>query len=362
MLTIKDIGRLLVESKPQQALEALRDWAQVNLPDKTSDVELQLSRVNLTLQTFAKGLMSATDYQTNLLQINSGVLFLLEECKKESSQENDNTSPTLHEYHAYTCDRVEHSDSFRSIFDLTPQALQFFFLYGGDMQSHEGLFRRIAYDLEGRLLDYLNPELETRTKALQLEMTFEFSRQLTHYKQNILRSFFSMLGLLPNEHEPLLDRNIAYALEKSPRIKGLKNSDYVCVYLHISQYDWDPELTPEAARWFIKTFCNCALPKDAPRIVVFFAIEYDEEDEDIKAEIKAALATAETLQALPELGMVEKRDIGQWLERYKQLSPNSRSRKELLKTTFGSEREFYMEDVELELKKLIDNFNNQLIS
>ena len=67
------------------------------------------------------------------------------------------------------------------------------------------------------------------------------------------------------------------------------------------------------------------------------------------------------MQALPELGMVEKRDIGQWLERYKQLSPNSRSRKELMKTAFGPESEYYMEDVELELKKIIDNFNNQQI-
>jgi len=362
MLAINDIGRLLVEGKPQQALEALRDWAQKHLPDKTTEVELQLSRVNLTLQTFNKGLMTMPDYQANLLQINNGVLFLLEECKKESQGTSDNTSPTLHEYHAYTCDRVEHSDTFRTSFDLTPKPIQFFFLYGGDMQSHEGLFRRIAYDLEGRLLDYLNPELDTRTKALQLELTFEFSRQLPHYKQNILRSFFSMLGLPPNEHEALLERDLAYVVDRSPRIQGMKASDYVCVYLHISQYDWDSKLTPEAARWFIKTFCNCELPKDTPRIVIFFAIEYDEEDEDIRSEVKAALETAEILQALPELGMVEKRDIGQWLERYKQLSPNSRARKEILKTAFGTESEFYMEDVELELKKLIDNFNNQLIS
>ncbi|MEZ4985093.1 MAG: hypothetical protein R2795_08680 [Saprospiraceae bacterium] len=96
----------------------------------------------------------------------------------------------MHDYHAYTCDRVEHSDSFRQYFQQQQEAVQFYFLYGGDLQSHEGLFRRIAYDLEGRLQDYLNPALQTHIAAIQMEMTFEFSRQLEHYQQNILRSFF----------------------------------------------------------------------------------------------------------------------------------------------------------------------------
>jgi len=361
MQALQEIGRLLVEGKPDQALEKLRVWARVHLPEKVSDIELQLSRINMTMQTFTKGLMTMPDYQANVLQINNGILLLLEECKAESTQGTASSLPTLHEYHAYTCDRIEHSDTFRNAFDQATEPVQFFFIYGGDMQSHEGLFRRIAYDVEGRLLDYLNPDLDNKTKALQLEMTFEFSRQLPHYKQNILRSFFSMLGLPPNEHEALLERKLDYVLERSPRTQTLKQSDYICIYLHISQYDWDPHLTPEAARWFVNEFCNCTLPIDSPRILVFFAIEYDEEDEAIKKEVKEALKTAQKLHILPELGMVEKRDLGQWLEKYKQLSPNSRARKEILNTAFGTEREFYMEDVELELKKIIDNFNNQQI-
>lgn len=361
MQALQEIGRLLVESKPDQALEKLRVWAKVHLPDKVTDIELQLSRINMAMQTFTKGLMTMPDYQANVLQINNGILLLLEECKAESAQGASRSLATLHEYHAYTCDRTEHNDTFRTAFDQTAESIQFFFIYGGDMQSHEGLFRRIAYGLEGKLLDYLNPGLENKTKALQLEMTFEFSRQLAHYKQNILRSFFSMLGLPPNEHEALLERKLDYALEHSPRTQALKQNDYICIYLHISQYDWDPHLTPEVARWFINEFCDCTLAVQSPRILVFFAIEYDEADEDIKNEITEALKVAEKLHVLPELGMVEKRDLGQWLEKYKQLSPNSRARKEILKTAFGAERMYYMEDVELELKKIIDNYNNQQI-
>lgn len=351
-----------MESKPLPALEKLLAWAKQHLPSMVNTIELQFARVNLVVQNFQKGLMTMPDYQTNLLQINNGILYLLDECQKGAPPANISAKgPTLHEYHSYTCDRVEQKDSFRKFFADQDQAVQFYFLYGGDLQSHEGLFRRIAYDLEGRLQDYLNPELQTSIQAIQLEMTFEFSRQLDHYKQNILRSLFSMLSLPPNEHEPLLVKDLSYVLQQSPRLRNLKPTDYICTYLHISQYDWDPELTPAATRWFINEFCNRGELTTTTPVLFFLAIEYDETDAALRQEVVAALETAESLRPLPELGMVHQRDIGRWLERYKQVSPNSRSRRDLLKNIFGSSPEHYMEDVELELKKIIDQYNNNIV-
>ena len=364
MFQLQEIGRLLVESKPREALEALLVWAREHLPEKVTDIELQLSRVNLTIQTFTQGLMPMADYQANLLQINNGVLQLLKECK-EAIESDDGSSAqpvnALHEYHAYTCDRVAHNDKFRQVYAQGRRPVQFYYLYGGDMQSHEGFFRRVSYDLEGRLQDYLNPDIAPNCQAIQLEMTFEFSRQLDLYQQNVLRSFFSMLGLSPNEHEPLLEKNLGFTLEKSPRLEGLTAKDFVCVYLHISQYDWDKEITPEAARWFIDTFCQGDLPAETPTILVFFAIEYDEEDEDVRTEVMEAIQQSDRVGVLPELNMVEKRDVGRWLERYKQLAPNSRARKEMLKQITGGESSYYMEEVELELKKIIDQYNNRIV-
>lgn len=362
MQELQFIGQLLLEGKPADALEALLKWVRANLPDRRSDVELQLSRVNLVLQNFNQGLMTLPDYQTQLIQINKGILFLLDECKSAAAATlNIGKGPALHEYHAYTCDRIDQSDTFRQFFGRQPEPVQFYFLYGGDLQSHEGLFRRIAYDLEGRLQDYLNPTLQIDTQALQMEMTFEFSRQQAQYQQNILRSFFSMMGLSANEHEPLLDKNLSYVLARSPRVQQLKATDYICLYLHISQYDWDKELTPEAARWFIHTFCEGGQVATPVPILTFLAIEYDEADAQIRSEVVEALTKAEKLQPLPELGMVEQRDVGQWLERYKQLSPNTRTRRELLKETFGTANLHYMEDVELALKKIIDQYNNNIL-
>ncbi|MEM1214220.1 MAG: hypothetical protein AAGJ82_00945 [Bacteroidota bacterium] len=364
MSPLAQARKFVAEGKPLEALAAFKRWAQEHLPSMVSDVELQQARVNMLVDNFRKGLTSMADYNTSLLQINNGILFLLDEAVKKAPPTNLSTgqrNPPLHEYHAYTCDRIEQNDRFRECYGKAATPVQFYFLYGGDLQSHEGFFRRISYDLEGRLQDYLNPNLALSSQAVQLEMTFEFSRQLAHYKQNILRSFFSMLGLPPNEHEPLLEKDLSYVLERSPRLKNLQATDYICVYLHISQYDWDPEVTPDGTRWFINEFCQKGnLPTPAP-LLFFLAIEYDEEDAALREEVLQVLQTAETLQPLPELGMVTTRDIGGWLERYKQLSPNSRTRRELLKTTFP-ERENYMEDVELAFKKIIDQYNNNLLS
>ncbi|MEO0723250.1 MAG: hypothetical protein AAFZ63_01830 [Bacteroidota bacterium] len=362
MLELQQVGQLIMESKPLPALEQLLAWAKQHLPSITNDIELQFARVNLVVKEFQQGLMTMSEYQTNLLQINKGILFLLEECKKSAPAANiGDSGPTLHEYHAYTCDRVEQKDSFRDFFAAQKNPVQFYFLYGGDLQSHEGLFRRIAYDLEGRLQDYLNPELQTSIQAVQMEMTFEFSRQLDHYQQNILRSFFSMMGLPPNEHEPLLEKDLKYILERSPRTQQLKPTDYICAYLHISQYDWDEELTPAATRWFIDEFCKKGEIASATTFLFFLAIEYDETDDVIRQQVVSALDSAASLRPLPELGMVHQRDIGRWLERYKHLSPNSRTRRNLLRDTFGGTSEHYMEDVELELKKIIDQYNNNIV-
>ncbi len=351
-----------MESKPLPALEKLLAWAKQHAPSLTNGIELQFARVNLVVQNFQQGLMTMPEYQTNLLQINNGILFLLDECKKVAPAANiSSAGPTLHEYHAYTCDRVEQKDTFRKYFSEQDNPVQFYFLYGGDLQSHEGMFRRLAYDLEGRLQDYLNPELQTSIQAVQLEMTFEFSRQLDHYKQNILRSLFSTVGLPPNEHEPLMEKDLTYVLERSPRLLNLKPTDFVCTYLHISQYDWDAALTPAAASWFINEFCHKGQIQSATTVLFFLAIEYDETDEEIRKQVVEALDAAESLRPLPELGMVHQRDIGRWLERYKQTSPNSRSRRELLRNVFGSATEHYMEDVELELKKIIDQYNNNIV-
>ena len=359
MPELSDVRKLLEENKLKEALEILKMWTSSHIPEKQRDVELQLARVSMAVQAFTKGIKPMAEYDAERLKITDTALMLVEECEREKDGEKASIHTSgLSEYHAYTCDRVDHSDAFRQTFGQSTENPQYFSLYGGDMQSHEGFFRRMSYDLEGSLQNYLNAELTSTSQALQLEVTFESSKQLDIYKQNVLKSLFSTFGLSANEHEPLMSKDLPYVLERSPRTTGLKSTDYICIYIHISEYDWDAQLTPEAASWFVKEFCGAPLPDDTTPVLVFFAVEYDEDDEKIRGEVQSTILEIEKIKALPELDMVSKRDIGQWLERYKQVAVNTKARKQILKEVFGQTEEHYMEDVEIELKKIIDQYNN----
>lgn len=358
--TLKEINQYLIEGKTDKALETMRLWAQANAPDQLTEIDLQSSRLNTDKADYLRGTVTLEEHRVTLQRINEALLQLINQIKQTATPPEG--AESLHDYHRYTCDRVEQNDTFERVFGQQKvNRAQFYYLYGGDLQSHEGMFRRIAYNLEGRLLDYLNPELTTSCKSLQVELTFDFSQQIDIYKENIVKSLFAAMSIPVNDHEPLLDRNLLYVVERSPKLQGLCEKDFVCIYLHISQYDWDPKLTPVAATWFIKTFCQPELPAESPQFLLFFAIEYDETDEELRKEVEAAIAQSEQVQALPELTMVHLRDIGRWMEKYKKIAPNSRDRKALMDQHFGSGDEHYMEDVELALQQIIDAFNKQYI-
>ena len=138
-------------------------------------------------------------------------------------------------------------------------------------------------------------------------------------------------------------------------------NDFVCTFLSISQWDWDKEITPVAVRWFIREFCITSLPANSPKFLFFFAIMYEEEDLELQEEIKEVLQTAEHIIVLPELNMVQFKDIARWLEKYKKIAPSSRDRNQMLKdlkAEMNGKSQLYMEDVENTLLKWIDEFND----
>lgn len=363
---LQEIREAVERGKTKDALTGLLEWTRTHLPGRRNDATLLNSQFGELGQQFIQGTVTMEEYQVQQARINVRVLQLIDLMEGEWRTDTDDrpaaAQPTLHEYHSYTCDRVDHNDQFQlNLASRAQQRTQFYYLYGGEMQSPEGFFKRVSYHLEGRLLDYLNPGLSSSCRVERLRMTFEFSRQPELYRQNILRSFFAMLGLNPNEHEPLLDRTLAYCLERSPLLSDLGPDDYVCLYLNISQYEWDPQLTPGAARWFIRQFCGGQLSEQQPACLFFFGINYEDDNTTVREQVRQAIAESDDVVTLPEFDMVYRRDIGQWLQRYRQLAPQPRERNELLKNTFGDAEEHYMADVEVELRRIIDNYNNQLL-
>ena len=95
---------------------------------------------------------------------------------------------------------------------------------------------------------------------------------------------------------------------------------------------------------------------------------YEEDDGPVEQEIRQAIDQSEHIKELPELNMVDLSDVDQWLFKYK-IASRGRARKQLLKEHFlnnpdlevenRQNRKFYMEDVELELQKIIDRYNEE---
>lgn len=291
-------------------------------------------------------------------QINNSLLKLIDDIQESDLADEQPSLIPIHYYHQYTCDRVEQSDCFREFYNQKKEKkLHYYYIYGLDVQSHRGLFRRLSYGLEGRLEDYLNPELETSITSLKIDLTFETSNNLDFYKENVLKSFFAGCNIPVNEQEPLLEKTLVDTLAQSPSLKGLTSEDFVSVFMGISEWDWDIEVTPQIVKWFIYTFCGDNLPATAPTFIFFFGIIYEEDDSEVEEEIRTVIDKSTTIEALPELNMVELRDIKKWFAKYKNLTASARERKELIAQHFGHAKEFEMEEVEIKLQQIIDEYN-----
>lgn len=318
---------------------------------------------NSALQEWLGGRQRKEEADLVINRVREAVLVLIDGLAPGDLKEDGSAKTGLGDYHAHTCDRVDQSDHFNKIFaERKENKTHFHYLYGLDLQSHRGIFKRIAFDLEGRLSDYLNQGMDTGVRSLQVELTFDVSRDLEVYKQNILKNFFAALNVRVNEQEPLTQKDITWLREHSPLLKNLGGQDYVCIFVGISEWDWDKDITPEVVRWFISDFCSAKLPDDSPTYLFFFAIIYEEDDSPVEDEVVAALGESEhvkngSLIVLPELQMVGRRDIGAWFNKYSFIAPGARELKDLREKHFGREPEHYMDDVERTLHRLIDEYN-----
>ncbi|MCF8244557.1 MAG: hypothetical protein K9J37_08345 [Saprospiraceae bacterium] len=306
------------------------------------------------------GRVSADNANLVFNQITASVTKIIDSLEPQDLKSAPSVGQGLHDYHRFTCDRVDQSDKFQQIFrEKNTARAQFFYLYGLDLQSHKGMFKRIAFDMEGKLQDYLNPGLKSGNKSLQVELTFDASRDLEIYKQNVIKNLFSAFSIRVNENEPLLKKDIAWLQKISPVLQALGDGDFVCIFIGVSQWDWDKEITPTIFRWFVTEFCGVALPDNSPDYLFFFGIIYEEDNSQIEKEVEALISQSDLIQPLPELGMVRMNDIGTWFNKYSFIAPGSRELKELRNQYFGSSNEHYMEDVELALQKLIDEYNKK---
>jgi hypothetical protein len=258
-----------------------------------------------------------------------------------------------------TCDREEQRTMFDDIRLNAPKNQpRFHYLYGFELQGHKSFFKRLEYEISGKNQPEIN--LNRKTQAVEFMLTGEGGARPEALQERFVRDLCASLSLAPDHFHPLLDKNLMQLLSASPRTKDLKQGDCLLVFAHISHWFWNPVKTPAAALWFIEQFCPRELPPDSPEIFFFFSFDFNEnENPGVKDEIEHIVRTeAKYVKPLPELGMVNRRHVGQWLvsnENY----ISTVLREKILKETF-TVQEYYMDDVTDRLKKIINQHLNSL--
>lgn len=355
----KRLKQLVAQGKLREVFKAIEEAFPVSSAENNTRI---INEVKYLQAEDAKkrGTINNEDYIIALAQVTESVVELIDALPDEASGPTEGRP--LQDYHRLTCDRVDQSDIFNSFFEAqVDRKSHFFYIYGMEKQSHEGLFNRFAFDLEGKLQDYLSDTgTDATCQALKTAITFDESRNEEGYKRNVLKSLFGALSVTVDEQAPLLDRRLTDLALNSPQIKGLGPNDYACIFLSISEFDWDPDITPMVVQWFITTFCAVDLPATSPIFLFFFGLIYEDDDGEIEAEVQRAIKEGRHIKILPELNMVSQRDIKKWLAKYKgKLDLSTDGRDAIIAEYFEDKDEFYMEKVERILAQIIIKHNKR---
>lgn len=301
------------------------------------------------------------NWDDDLLPLNKILREHLDFVKKDPSKHDKAKEKTNFGFHAYTCDRDGQFTQFEQLSTgLQPGIPHFFYLYGGEMQAHKSFFQRIKHDLEGKYresADQLQKQAP-RVVALDFVVESEGCSSPERLRERFVRDLCTALGLPPGNYHPLAQQNLQNLLLDSEKTRDLRAGSYVCVFAHISHWYWNPRLTPDAARWFMETFCPAQLPPDSPAVLFFFAFDFNEdENPGVRDEVVQIVeAEAARVMAFPELDMVERRHVAQWLVRYQRYF-SAPLRQQILAKHF-SKPEYFMEELEPELRTLIDHYFN----
>ena len=294
-----------------------------------------------------------------------------EEVLPASAEKTDGTISTgrpldFNEHHQYTCNRVEHYDRFTEYVDLKDNVdrkdLHFFYLHGGELQSHIGLFKRFVTKLEGRDQDHISVPRAIKQVAHQI-VIFPRSSRLENLKLELPVRVLKSFGLDELQIEKISEKHLAAILDyPNSTVHQWGAGDKICLLVEVSEAVWDKELTPEVATWFIEEFCQPGIPENSPKFFIFFAINYDDDEPDeIKTEVLAALNKGKYMEHLfPELDMVEGRDIKAWFAEYSVYWDRDRKAiRQTQKRHFPDLKEpQYMVDIEDILADIIEEINN----
>ena len=225
----------------------MSDFSREEMEGLLEAANLLVRRKNL----IRKKLAIATDpneifkYEENIKELESQ----LEDIKKRLADlgydrkkgKQANQKKRLEDHHQYTCNRNRQDEDFLNYIypsdidteKLLPnfkrhKKLNFFFIYGGTKQEQFGLYQRFCNTLAGRDRDFL-PSYQPSAIVVEDVKKFHYPKYVEEnsLKKGILREFFKSLAIEDHEMEPILDKNLAFAIENSPRLFDLSEKEKI---------------------------------------------------------------------------------------------------------------------------------------
>jgi hypothetical protein len=306
-------------------------------------------------------------WENDINVIIQTILDILSELKPESVQETKKSEPAptirIPSHLKFTCDRKQPFGQFTDwlMENQGKRTLpHFFFLSGDEAHAHLGLFERIVARLKG--VDHLAyDDSRAGYQVRDFKITMPEHVNLLTLLSDTKRKVLSELGVLEADMAPLEEKTLAFALQNGSKLIGLTEKDKLCIHITICSSSWHPSSTPLLAVRFIEGFVNRGLPETSPQIIFFFSVEHELQNTDLKAEIESALREALYVHHLGKLELVTPDDITAWFQQNKEGLPETKSARDQLRLTyFGANSEDkYMDEVQLQLGKLIKHINEQ---
>ncbi len=267
--------------------------------------------------------------------------------------------------YALFVNRTKQDEQFQTIFWSNPPSKPlYFYLYGDARQAHDALSQRFGYECAGMQLDWKQaPDIPAEDN--KEKKRWKYQRIKPDFSENEPLNRIKLLNELYREFDldlesPASDRTLADLL-KSPLLKGFTPRDTVILLLTLDRHNWKPLHVPAVVRTFISQFCAAPLPQNAPRFIFFFGIEYDENHDALRQDIKKAIDERQYGEALDELAPVTPADLEAWFSKTYSLPlrKDDENDKDITLRHFGYAETHHMKTVILTLKRLIEQYNNE---
>lgn len=364
-LGVGDEGRRIDDDDDWVRLEveaALSDSGKLVIPLVFNGAEMPSSRA---LPESLRSLAGLQKFDINEKQWNRDVGplrdFIGKQLEYDVASAGITETPSAPGITPLTCDREEQYDVFEFTREKTPgNQPRFYYLYGYEMQGHVSFFKRLAYELSSK--PEQDDTFSRKVTAIDFVVTSEgSSMRPDSLRTEFVRDLCTALGPSPDGFKSLTDKNLLELLRASQKTKDLTGKDYLLVFAHISHWYWNSVQTPAAALWFIENFCPRDLPPDCPEIFFFFSFDFNEEiNPGVQEEVERIVKTeAKYVKPLPELGMVAKKHVAQWLVSHQKLISTA-VRNQILAKSFTKE-EYFMDDVTNDLNTIINQHFNRHI-